>query len=457
MELKKNIGKFEVTSLAIGSIIGSGAFILPGDFFLKEIGLYNTIIGLILGAISIIIIEKNYGFLINKFPQAGGEYIFVKNSLGLKHAFFCGWFLILAYVLIVPLNATALSVGINTIFPDLLKIGYLYTVAGYKVYLGELIPPILTLFIFAYLNIKNAKKATLTQNLMVLFLVGTILLFTSLFLLNYGVDSKNIIQHLDINSVSLEKILRIAIIAPFLFIGFDCIPQVAEELNFEANKASLLAIFSIITGAVLYICLTFITAYGFSAKELQNSVNWATGESIYFHFGLAGLICISLAFFTAIIAGINGFYMASSRLILAMAREGDLSSKLKEVDKTYKTPKAALICILIISLIAPFLGRRVLLWIVDMSSIGGIIAYFYTCISSTILYKKDFGKLNLWGIFGVIISCSFILLMLLPKLPTSLGKESYIALILWTFLGFAFFTKKVKIDTSTQRRYNQID
>lgn len=458
MELKKDIGKLEVVSLAIGSIIGSGAFILPGDLFLKELGLYNVIIGLVIGAISILIIEKNYGYLINKFPHAGGEYIFVKNALGRRHAFICGWFLLLAYILIIPLNATALSVGINTVFPHLLEFGYMYDIAGYSIYAGEVLVAFAALVFFAFLNIKNVKTATVIQNIMVFLLVGIILFFTSTLLVSQGISNVKIASHLTFDNFEISKVLRTLIIAPFLFVGFDCIPQVAEELNFQAKKASVLAMFAIVTGAVLYMALTFSTAYGFSMAELKgSSVNWAAGESIYMYFGIAGLAAMTIAFFMAIIAGINGFYLASSRLMLAMAREGDLPEIFGRIDKKSKTPLYALGAITCISLGAPFVGRRVLLWIVNMSSLGAVTAYLYTSVSSLVIYKREHGKVSIWSLAGIMISLTFMLLMLLPNLSTSLEKESYIALIVWSILGLEFFIKIVKFDRELQRGYNQLD
>ena len=65
-KLEKNMGMLDVLSLAIGAIIGWGAFVLPGDLFIKETGVVNTFIGMSLGAMIMIIIEKNYGNKIAK-------------------------------------------------------------------------------------------------------------------------------------------------------------------------------------------------------------------------------------------------------------------------------------------------------------------------------------------------------------------------------------------------------
>lgn len=112
--LKNNkITTSDLICLAVGSIIGWGAFILPGDLFLSKIGLINSITGLIVGALIVVIIEKNYSYLIKKIPFSGGEFLFTKEILGDKHSFICGWFLSLAYICIVPLNATAIALIFN--------------------------------------------------------------------------------------------------------------------------------------------------------------------------------------------------------------------------------------------------------------------------------------------------------------------------------------------------------
>ena len=98
--------------LCVGCIIGWGAFILPGELFLK-IGLINTFIGLGIGATLVGLIARNYVYVLSKFPQVGGEFIFTLNTLGKKHGFICGWFLSLAYLCIIPLNATAASLVID--------------------------------------------------------------------------------------------------------------------------------------------------------------------------------------------------------------------------------------------------------------------------------------------------------------------------------------------------------
>ena len=96
-------------SLAFGCAVGWGAFVMPGTTFLPVAGPLGTLIGLGIGAAVMFLVGRNYHYLIQKFPEAGGAYGYVKKVCGGDHGFICGWFLILTYVAIAWANATALA------------------------------------------------------------------------------------------------------------------------------------------------------------------------------------------------------------------------------------------------------------------------------------------------------------------------------------------------------------
>lgn len=74
-------------ALALGCIIGSGAFFMPGTKFLVNAGTLGTIIAMIIASIIILIIAINYGYMIQHYPSSGGEFIYTKEIFGDKHAF----------------------------------------------------------------------------------------------------------------------------------------------------------------------------------------------------------------------------------------------------------------------------------------------------------------------------------------------------------------------------------
>ncbi len=89
-QLKRELGLIDVWGLALGAIIGWGCFVLPGTSFLPKAGPLGTAFGLALGAGIIMLISLSYGYLIRKYPVSGGEYIYVRQAFGNRHAFVCG-------------------------------------------------------------------------------------------------------------------------------------------------------------------------------------------------------------------------------------------------------------------------------------------------------------------------------------------------------------------------------
>lgn len=180
---------------------------------------------------------------------------------------------------------------------------------------------------------------------------------------------------------------------------------------------------------------------------LQEGYDWPTGEAAEIVMGKTGLIFLGIALVCAVLSGIVGFYMATSRLLFSMSREKALPSWFGKLHKDTKSPTNAILFIMIISLFAPWFGREVLGWIVDMASIGAAIGYAYTCAAALVTMKRtDDHKpfLKVLSVLGIIFSVSFILMLLIPGMPSYLPFESRIALIVWIIIGIIFYNRRNK-------------
>ena len=76
--MKKQMRKIDVLAVAVGSIIGWGCFVMPGNSFLPSAGPIGTVIGLFLAAVMAWVIAQSYGYLIRKYPVEGGEFEYTK-------------------------------------------------------------------------------------------------------------------------------------------------------------------------------------------------------------------------------------------------------------------------------------------------------------------------------------------------------------------------------------------
>lgn len=443
IKLERKLNPLNVWSLALGSIIGWGAFVMPGTTFLPKAGTLGTAIGLSIGALIMITIALNYGYMIQKYPVAGGEYTFTQNTFGRRHAYICGWFLGLSYLSIVPLNATALGLVSRKLLGGLLEVGYLYSVAGWDIYAGEIALASFALILFALLSIKGISVAGWLQTVMALSLVASVfILFIGAFL-SPQVEISNLQPLFPEGKSSWSAVIAVVAIAPWAFVGFDSIPQAAEEFNFSPKKANGIMIIAIVFGAFVYIAVNTVTAAVEPWQEfLARGYDWPTGEAAEIVMGKAGLLFLGIALICAVLSGIIGFYMAASRLLYSMAREKALPQWFGRIDEKSGTPKNSILFIMIISLTAPWFGREVLQWIVDMSSIGAAIGYGYTCFAACRTLKQDAQRrpgLKVLSVVGTVFSLIFVLLLIVPGMPSYLAFESRICLVVWIVLGIVFY------------------
>ncbi|WP_110114267.1 APC family permease [Bacillus sp. CGMCC 1.16541] len=439
-ELSKTLKPHWVWAIAFGSAIGWGAFVLPTDW-IAESGPIGAIIGYIVGALLIMVIAFSYGFLVDKFPVSGGEFVYTYLSLGRIHAYICGWFVTLSYICSVALNATALIVLFKFLAPRVVEQGYMYTISGWDVYVSQIVLVTVALILFSYTNIRGASLAGKAQFIFsVTLLLGVILIALGM-TFHRGTSFSNLQPSFNPEITPCASILIIVATAPWAYSGFNNIAQASEEFKFSSKKAFKLMILSLISGAGVYSLMVYSTAMGTPWRELvKGKPAWGTGDVAVDLFGNVGLVVLSSALCMGIFTGMNGFLVSSSRMLLSMGRAGILPKIFTNVHPTYNTPYVGIIAASLMSFLAPWFGREVLLWIVDMTATGIAIAYLYTCISAYKFYKWDQQfQQTFIALLGVLISLVFLCLLFIPASPAFLSLPSWIAFIAWIILGALFY------------------
>lgn len=473
--LHRSLSPMHVWAIAFGCVIGWGSFINPGKKFLPNSGVAGTAIAMILGALVMIIIAFSYAYMVPKYPKAGGEFTFTKMCFGKDAAFVCGWFLVVAYLTNVPMNSTAIGLIVDGLdgSADILKWGFHYTIAGFDIYAGEMLLAMAILILFGWLNIVGVKKAGFVQTILSSLLV--ICAFTLCIAGVVSAKAKGINMQpiwgfdkeaaMAANAVTseigsyahtgtagiLSAILATFAIAPWAYVGFDAIPQAAEEFNFSYKRVSFIMIIAIVFG-----CFVYTSNNTVAAAALENwperviAGDWVLLIAAEELLGTFGKVLIGVGVSCAVLSGIMGFYLASSRLMYSMSRDGYLPMSFGKVDGKYGTPKNAIIFCMIISLSGPILGREALGWFVDMSAIGASIGYFFTCASTLVTVKRDgdgTAFLKAMAVTGTLFGIIFMILQLIPMPGLSgvhFGKESYIMLVVWIVIGLVFYIKEKK-------------
>lgn len=473
--LQRQLSPMHVWALAFGCVVGWGSFINPGKKFLPNSGVAGTAIAMALGALVMIVIAFSYAYMVPKYPKAGGEFTFTKACFGKLPAYVCGWFLVAAYLTNVPMNSTAIGLIVDGLDGplDILKWGFHYQIAGFDVWAGEMLLAMGILILFGVLNILGVEKAGVIQTVLAALLGLSVLTLTVAALISskatlsnmapwWGFDKTAAVNALANDTYTTadvfarqgasgitSAILATFAIAPWAFVGFDTIPQAAEEFKFSYKKVSLIMIVAIVFGCFVYTANNTI-----AAAALQNwpdlivesqSTPWLLLTAAERLLGLPGKLLVGVAVSCAVLSGIMGFYLASSRLMYSMSRDGYLPKWFGIIDEKHGTPKNALLFCILVSLSGPIMGREALGWFVDMSAIGASIGYFFTCASSLVTMRRDGDGtrfLKTVAVIGVAISSVFMILQLVP-IPGLSGvhfcTESYLLLVVWVVLGAVFY------------------
>lgn len=233
------------------------------------------------------------------------------------------------YICIVALNASAFSLLFKFIMPGFLEQGKLYTVAGWDVYITEIILSSLILLIFAWISIKGSSfSGSLQYIFCVILAVVVILLFAGSFF-THDFSFSNLKPVVNNDMGWLASIVVILAVAPWAYVGFDNIPQTAEEFNFSPSKTFKLIVFSLIASALTYVMMILLTSWLFKDASSVGGDLWVTGSVVQEAFSFVGLAVLIVAILMGIFTGLNGFFMSSSRLLFSMGRASVMPSVFK--------------------------------------------------------------------------------------------------------------------------------
>lgn len=440
-------------ALALGTSIGWGSLVVTSNTYLSQAGPLGSILGLAAGALIMIIISRNYHYMINCFPEAGGVYTYTKDTFGYDHGFLTAWFLALTYLAMLWANATALPLFVRYFIGNIFRFGRLYSFFGYDVYFGEVLLTLAGILIAAFLCRQHRRITIRLMTVMaILICLGITVCFAGVIFARSGLSSAFEPAYIP-DKNELSQIILIACISPWAFIGFENISHSAEEFAFPRSRVFRILTVSVLSAAVLYIFVLILSVstyppdYGSWLEYIRdlNSLTEIKGLPVFYaadHFlGSFGVNTLIVCLLALILTSLIGNITAMSRLLYALAGDEILPSRFAELNEK-KIPAGAIALIALLSLPVPFLGRTTIGWIMDVTTIGATIIYGFVCASTLKTAKKRKDTHEIWtGRAGLLIMIVFGAYLLLPNLFSagSMEKESYFIFAVWGILGFIFF------------------
>jgi basic amino acid/polyamine antiporter, APA family len=330
--LERTLGLWDLILLIIGTVIGSGIFIVPGAVLRQVQGSVGlAMLVWIVGGILSLLGALTYGELAARSPQAGGIYIYIRDGFSPLLAFLYGW----------------------TLF-FVISTGAMATLAvAFSAYLGEIVPLAPTvrkliavgmIAVVTVVNVLGTRKSSDLQNWTTAIKVGAILIMSAtLLLLGRGFSGNVAALWTTEASASVAAGFGLAMIGVlWAYEGWQYVTfSAGETLNVQRNFPRALVIGSATLIAIYLLAnVSYIAALGPSKAALTDSIA-ATAVTAVVGPGAAKLV--ALAILISIFSAANGIALTAPRVYYAMARDELFFHRLAKVHPRFHTPAFAVL------------------------------------------------------------------------------------------------------------------
>jgi len=451
--MKKTLSIWNFFTIGFGAIIGTGWVLLVGDWMVIGGGPIAAMIAFAIGAVFLLPIGAVFGELTAAIPISGGIIEYVDRTYGRYVSYITGWFLALGNGILCPWEAIAISTLVSDMFGGLfpiLRAVKLYTIMGADVYL---FPTVIALGFAVYvvlLNFRGASAAAKLQAFLTKALLAGMLLAMAISFVKGG--PSNILPSFTqvegpstVTSANnmFAGIISVLVMTPFFYAGFDTIPQQAEEAaeGLDWNRfGKVISMALLAAGGFYMICIySFGTIIPWTDFIKSTVPALACLKSISMFLYVAMLVIATLG----PMGPMNSFYGATSRIMLAMGRKGQLPDSFAVLDEKSGAPKMANTVLAVLTIMGPFLGKNMLVSLTNVSA----LAFIFSCtMVSFACLKMRYTEPGLprpykvpGGKAGICMACLagtiIIGLMVVPFSPAALKPVEWAIVVAWLVIG----------------------
>lgn len=416
--LKRGLTLVTLFTLLTGAMVGMAWAVLANSFMDRSGP--AGMIGLVLAAVFSIFVGLCFAELCSMMPVAGGAYIYVRRAMNKFTGFIAGWLLVLAYAAMMPGECIIIGQLVTSIIPGA-------SVAWVGV--GAAI-------VFTIINLIGIRFSAVVQLVLTIVLFGGIFIYALPGLANLQVE--NFTPFFGRGLAGMFMMVPIYMLG---FMGYDILPQAAQEVNAPIRKMVFVIPLSILFVFIAYLIITITNSGVLPWEQLAKSKEalpiagiatkllGPTGPQILVFAGLAGLITT-----------LNGFVVGASRLMMAMGKDKELPSFFSTVNKRFGVPHWAIIFVGILGIIGSFVPQLIVLF--DTAAAAVLVTYILTAIAVMVLRKKEPNAERPYKMpWGNLIP----ILALIGVIPTFaiavmiLSTEAQIVFAAWILIGILYY------------------
>jgi basic amino acid/polyamine antiporter, APA family len=447
--LRRSLGPWNLTALGIGSIIGTGIFVLTGTAASQNAG-PALVFSMIISAIGCAFAGLCYAEFAAMVPVAGSAYTYAYATVGEIFAWIIGWDLILEYAL----STATVAVGWSGYFVSLahdLGLTVPASLAG-PPGLFNLPATLIVLFVVALLVVGIKQSADANT---VLVAVKSLVLLVFVIAGAAYVNSANLTPFVPPNTGEFghfgwSGVLRGAGVMFFAYIGFDAVSTAAQEAKNPSRDMPIGILGSLAICTVIYVLVAIVLLGIVPYRQLNVADPLAVGIDATGLRWLSPVIKVAALFglFSTMLVTL----LAQTRIFYSMSRDGLLPPLFSAVHPRFRTPHLSTIVTgTIVGLVAGLTPISVLGQLV---SIGTLLAFVLVCTGIVILRRTapDVPRpFRTPGVPFVPIAGAVICLAQMIGLPLATWERLviWLAIGLVVYFGYSYRSSRVSLRAQT--------
>jgi basic amino acid/polyamine antiporter, APA family len=441
--LQRVLGLGSAMAIVIGTVIGSGVFLVPTSM-IRNLGSVKMLfaVWVLAGTLSLFG-ALTYAELAASMPEAGGEYVYLSAAYGPFWGFLYGWtqFWVAKSGSIATLAAgfyTYLSVFMPALAVPVLVTPFHIGPGGslLEIRYGQLVAIAMIMILggINYVGVRVGGNVQVFITIVKMSLIGAVIA-VGLF------SGKGDFSHF---SQSIPTIGGIAgffaamVSALWAYDGWNNVSMVSSEIRDPQRNLPRSLIWGTLAVIATYLLINVAYFYVLSPSEVASSHRVAGDMMLRLH-GPAAVGAVSVAVLISIIAAVNGSILSGGRVQYAMARDGLFFKTFASVHPTFKTPGNSMLLLCLWSSVVVLSG-----WFDDLYNFvifGSWILYLMTAVSVFVLRKKQPSLNRPYRVIGYPFVPVFFIavaaLLLVNTLQTR-PRESFMGLVLMA-LGIPFY------------------
>jgi APA family basic amino acid/polyamine antiporter len=356
--LKRALGRWDLTAIGVNQVIGGAIFAMPAVLAART-GAWSVWLIVLVGAASLLV-AASFAEVGSRFDSTGGPYVYTRRAFGRFLGFEVGW---MQWFTRVASWASVINVLVSSLgfyWPDL-------TAGADRLLLMAVIIAVL-----AGINIIGIQQSAWVVNGLTIGKLAPLALFIIVGL--PAIDTARLHSQ---GALSLSDAAGTALLLIFTFGGYEVIPVPAGETR-DPRRAIPFALIATIATVTLIFGLAQVVALGTLPGLAGSKTPLADAAALF--MGSAGAALITLGAVVSTLGNNMGQALSGSRMLFALAEEGDLPAFVGRVHPRFRTPVNAILITAAVSFALAATGTFVTM--AAASAVSRLFIYFFTCAAA---------------------------------------------------------------------------